>query len=253
LAQDKHAPPDGYIRPSEAVTILASKIFGGLGRPEPVKIIKRQLDARVRFGPWRKEAAKCLREAVTKGENSLPLYIWNRSARNAAAGSVVERVPREVAGRLIPIRGGLPDNPYRVSVSFLESLIDDSSLWDAFQAGLLHEERAGVLLLKSEEFETWSDRERARGKWPSQRSSKKPKRGRPSRMNGALRNLILGAVNEGSWTAKQGVKALGRYLEGSGRIVPSHDTLGRLVDHLFLETGNPALRREKRRSCHQGG
>jgi hypothetical protein len=241
------ATPEGYLRPSEAARILASGIFGGGKRPELVSKFKAEFPgARIHSGPQREQAAERLMDAVTKGE--LPLYIWNRSARNVAPNSSVDHVPVKIARRLRPNRGGLPDYPYRVSTTLIDSLREHPTLLAAFQGGLMGHKRAGAFLLSNEEFRAWYERERSRGKWPSQRSSIKPRRGRRSSTNEALISLVVEAVNEGKWAADQGTKALCRLLEGSGHAVPSHDTMHRLIDRLFIETGIEALRRKRRRS-----
>jgi hypothetical protein len=236
--------PEGYIRISDAVRLLTQGMYGNLPRPHPINELKRKHGlSRLRFGPRREHAARELSEAANRGE--LTIYIW-------APPAGPEQVPLKVVQRLFRARAGLTDHPYRISLSLLRSTQLQPALFAAFQGMLAEsegwEERAGVLLVKEAEFQAWYRRERVRGKWPSQCAYAKPKRGRPTRGGEGLRNIVLGAVEDSSWNSGQGVRALARMLGERGCSVPSHDTLERLVDKLFRETGNPAFLRKERRS-----
>jgi hypothetical protein len=108
--------------------------------------------------------------------------------------------------------------------------------------------KAGVLVVEVAEFHAWYHSERERGKWPSQRSRAKPRQGRATKQTDALRNSVLAMVHDGKWNAETDTIAeLGKLLGGPRKIdVPSVDTLARLVDNLFKETGEPGLHRKLR-------
>jgi hypothetical protein len=57
-------------------------------------------------------------------------------------------------------------------------------------------------------------------------------------------------VEDERWRADKPITLLRHLLTASiGPAIPSDDTLARLVDNLFRETGEPGLRRNRRRSA----
>lgn len=71
----------------------------------------------------------------------------------------------------------------------------------------------------------------------------KKKEGRPSQQTDGLRNAVAAIMQEGKITTAE----LRRRLVSSGRTdVPSEDTLARVVDELYRETGEARFRRRKR-------
>ena len=78
-------------------------------------------------------------------------------------------VPVSVLARLITTRGSLPDHPIRPTIKTAEG--DEKLL------GLL---TVGVLVIRASDFDVWYRSDRAKGKWPSQRSRLKLGGGRVS-------------------------------------------------------------------------
>ena len=135
-------------------------------------------------------------------------------------------VPVPVVKRLIASRGSLPDHPIRPS---MQTAKGNEKLYALLVVG--------SLVVRASDFDVWYQSERAKGRWPSQRSKEK-KNGRPTRQTEALGNAVLALVNDLKWNGKDGITTLHRLLVASGRSdVPSQDTLARLVDHLYRETG----------------
>lgn len=100
----------------------------------------------------------------------------------------------------------------------------------------------GLLIVRKSEFDAWYQREHRKGKWPSQRGKSK-KEGRPSHQTDGLRNAVAAIMQEGKIT----IAELRRRLVSSGRTdVPSEDTLARVVDELYRETGEARFRRHRR-------
>lgn len=106
------------------------------------------------------------------------------------------------------------------------------------------------LVVREVDFRRWLRSERRKGRWPSQgRAYATPKRnpvGRPRKLNPALKVAILSAGQENTWNGARPISELHRFLVSRGVNVPSVDTLARLVDALFAETGEPWLRRRRR-------
>jgi hypothetical protein len=141
-----------------------------------------------------------------------------------------------VLARLTTTRGSLPNHPIRPSIKTAEG--DEKLL------GLL---TVGVLVIRASDFDVWYRSERAKGKWPSQRSRLKIGGGRPTKQAGRVRNAVMGLVRDGKWSSKVSIAKLHRLLIASGDIeVPSPDTLARLVDQLHAETGEAEFFRAKR-------
>jgi hypothetical protein len=213
---------------SGAVSMLVKGMFAGLHQPKPLHKIKLDYQkAPVIFGPWREQAHQRVRRAAVTGQ--LPVYVKPLSG----PGLII--IPPDVIGRLITVRGGLPDRPVRPTMKVAGG--------DGQLLGML---QTGTLVVCGKEFASWYRKERRKGQWPSQRS-KKEKRGsgRPTKMTTALRREVADVLRERGHAS---VAELRRILAASGRRdVPSVDTLERLVDQLHRETGEPHFFRAKRR------
>jgi hypothetical protein len=139
----------------------------------------------------------------------------------------------EVLKRLIAPRGGIPDHAVRPS---LKAAGGNNQL-----LALLVK---GILLVSKKEFDNWYRSQRSKRRWASQRLTKRRSGGRPSVQTEALRSAIFSILLEN----KLSIAELRRRLLGAGQMgVPSSDTLERLVDQLYRETGEKNLRRIKRR------
>jgi hypothetical protein len=237
--------PSGYLLVSDAVNILAQGMWGGYGRPNPVAAYKRlraRRDDSVTFGPRKEKAAKRIRAVAIAGK--LQVYaIANLRQSPEATTLVVPKVydveivsvPTSVLERLITWRGGLPDQALRATI---KTTGGDEKLLALLNRGV------GLLAFREQEFLKWYRRERAKGRWPSQKSKRKPSGGRPSKQSEALKNAIGRLVREKLWRAKDGIPKLRRILVDARRAdVPSVYTLRRLVMSMFVETGDSALRR----------
>jgi hypothetical protein len=223
--------PEGFLRFSVAVDLLAQGIWGGLQRPIPVQKFKWQYKKiSVGFGPWKEKAGQCLRSAAIDGK--VPVYVFGTPQSEIGDLSPeITLVPVIALRRLIPIRGSLPDHP-RAS---MKAAGGDGKLFRSLNTGLL--------LVRRSEFDAWYQRERAKRRWPSQRSTSKRRDGRPSVQTDDLRTAVINAMRE----RKTSIAALRRRLVGSGRAdIPSLDTLERLVDQLYRETGEAEFFRMKR-------
>jgi hypothetical protein len=230
--------PPGFILFSDAVSRLANGMFGGLQRPAPVVAMKGfHRTASIGFAEWREQAGQDLTNSTMKG--TLTVYVIAKPrvpTRDSSSEAVIAPIPINVLSRLIASRGSLPDHPIRPS---LKTTHGDSQLWALLTAG--------VLVVREREFMRWYRSERARGKWPSQRSRLKRGGGRPTKQTEAMRSAILGFVHEGTWSGKDSIAKLHRLLINSGRTdVPSPDTVARFVDQLRRETGEPGFLRRMR-------
>src|SRR6516162_780232 len=236
--------PDGFLRFSDAINRLDEGMWGGLRGPAPVRAIKRiEKRASIGFGPWREQAGQRLTAEVKKGR--LAVYVFaepqalfkkSHSGRTLAAGTGA----RDRAGdRSCPAYNHArepPDHPIRPSIKTAEG--DEKLL------GLL---TVGVLVIRASDFEVWYRSERAKGKWPSQRSRLKISGGRPTKQTEPVRNAVIGLVRDGKWSGKISIAKLHRLLiASSDDKVPSPDTLARLVDQLHAETGEAEFFRVKR-------
>lgn len=265
-----------FIQLSDAAHRLERGIWGGLPKPAPLQAIKssdlrggsvvfdlRGVGGRKRklrsllawgeeknrkfvirpghrkvgslgFGPWREEAGKLLRTAVIQGKFGVYVSPVGAAAIKKCRPELL-KVPCDTLRRMIPQRGSLPDHTVRPSLKLAGG---DEKVFDLL--------RNGVLLVHTKEFEDWYRSERANGKWPSQRS--KRRKGRPSKQTDGLTTAVMTLMRE----QKTSIPELRRRLIALGRTeVPSLDTLGRLVDRQYRETGEPALRRTKRFRCRR--
>lgn len=231
--------------PSEATEVLRQRMFGNLERPDPVVEARQKLPSlRVSFLPWREEAAERILDGARRGE--LSVWVWRE-------GQAPILLASSIVGRLITVRGGLPDFPFRVP-------------WKLVKEGLATEQLCvtlenGVLILDRNEFSAWCEKQHRRQIWPSQEAEArrrasspqeqnvKPRRGRPSRRTETVRNAVLALIEDGVWDAReQTVEGLCRLLRSRSCLeVPSRDTVRRLVDDLFREKGKIRLQRVVRR------
>jgi hypothetical protein len=232
--------PADFLPLSRAIDRLANGMWGGLQRPEPVASIKQeQKKLSLGFGPWREKAGRRLRAAAEKGK--LVIYVLAirpvRSEDHSLTACSPEKiepvaVPVNVVKRLIASRGSLPDHPIRPSI---ETADGNQKLFALLTVGLL--------VVRTSDFDVWYQSERAKGRWPSQRSKLKIN-GRPTKQTDPLRNAVLALVHDHKWSGKDPISALHRMLIASGYSeAPSQDTLARLVDHLHRETGEVGLLR----------
>jgi hypothetical protein len=217
--------PNSFLRLPEAVAVLIRGMYATFQQPKPVHKIKLDHQkASVVFGPWKEHAAQRIRAAVCDGE--LPLYVRS----NADLQPVL--LHPNVIGRLMAVRGGLPEHPIRPS---LKTVYGDTRLLKLLSSGRL--------LLCRHDFEAWYKSERRKGRWPSQRLRNKRRGGRPSKITASLRKAVADALGK----RRGSIAELRRRLIASGRTdVPSADTLERLVDQLHRETGRPEFYRFKR-------
>jgi hypothetical protein len=235
--------PDGFLRFSDAISRLAEGMWGGLRRPKSIQAIKRiEKKASIGFGPRRERAGQCLTAAVTKGKLAVyvlaePRAIENRAlARRSPREWAPVTVPASVLARLRTTRGSLPDHAIRPSIKTAEG--------DVKLLGLL---TVGVLNIRARDFDAWYRSERAKGKWPSQRSRLKIASGRPTKQVERVRKAVIELVHDGKWSGKASIAKLHRLLIASGGFeVPSPDTLARLVEQLHAETGEAEFFRAKR-------
>jgi hypothetical protein len=235
--------PKEFLRISCAVNRLSDGMWGSLPRPNPVVAIKQdQKKLSLGFGPWRVRAGRRLRAAAEKGK--LVIYVLAKPQVRSEDQGLTEcspqkiepvAVPATVVKRLIGSRGSLPDRLIRPSMQTAEG---NQKLFALLTVGLL--------AVRASDFDVWYQSERAKGRWPSQRSKEK-KNGRPTRQTEALGNAVLALVNDLKWSGKDGVTTLHRLLVASGHSdVPSQDTVARLVDQLHRETGDMKLLRVTR-------
>jgi hypothetical protein len=235
--------PADFLPLSHAVNRLADGMWGGLPRPEPIAAIKRvHKKLSLGYGPWREKAGRRLRAAARRGK--LAIYVLAKPQVQSATDNLPDcppeqiepfAVPVTVVKRLIASRGSLPDHPIRLSIKTAGG-----------NEKLLALLTVGNLAVQASDFDLWYQSERAKGRWPSQRSKLKIN-GRPTKQSEPLRNAVLALVNDLKWNSKDRITTLHRLLVASGRSdVPSRDTVARLVDQLHRETGDMRLLRVTR-------
>jgi hypothetical protein len=219
-----------YLLISKAVERLESGMFGGaVTRSEPVKAVKDKAPRlSVGFGPQREAAASVILKATLAAD--LSVHVITRPTAEGSCRWLV--VPADVLQCFPRVRGGLPDHLVRQPISLLRNKSIAPDLFAALSASALHLQRA--------EFEAWYNNQKGLRRWPSQRTSKKPRRGRPSMQTDHILNLIKALVAEEKWAAPDGIAKLVELLASKG--APSRNTLRRVVDQLYLETGNPKYR-----------
>ena len=229
--------PNGFLRFSDGVNRLTEGMWGGLRQPFPVRRVRRTFkNVSVIFCPWREQAGRRLTVAAIAGE--LPVYLFPASnpPPNAPAEILYSiRKPimlsTELLKSLVTTRNTFPDHPIQSKASMR---IAGELYW------LL---KAGMMLLRAQEFDIWYRKDRAKGRWPSQ-TPRGTKIGRASVGTQELKTAIIVALRK----RKSGMAELRRRLLADGRNdVPSPDTLARLVDQLHRETGEPKLLRKRSR------
>jgi len=240
--------PTGFILLSRAVTRLESGMWGGeIDRPSLVaKLQSMYRGLSVSFGPRRDKAAIRVADAATNSE--IPVYLCALVTGDDQASSVgvprhfqPPRVPPDILQLMMRVRGGLPDRPVATAqrAAFLKNLPPE----------LREIISSGVLVVNETDFQKWYDEEYGKRAWPSQRTSKKMRLGRPRVQNDAgLRRRICNLARDGEWDArKDTISELSRLLDSHplGKMA-SPNTLTKIVDDLFVETSLAALHRRKR-------
>lgn len=215
---------------SEAVARLEAGMFGGgFKRPEPIEAAKKIYPgASIGWGLHKQEAAAAVDAAIMAGDLSVNVCTASSADRK---GRPIQ-VPLEVLGRLIRIRGGLPDRAIRPPVHLLR----DNSVPSELFAALC----SSAMFLQQHEFNAWYKKQKSRARWQSQRSSNKPRIGRPSKQTDELLTSIRARVAEESWSAADGIAKLAKLLASKG--APHRNTLRRAVHELYIETGDPKYR-----------
>jgi hypothetical protein len=159
-----------------------------------------------------------------------------------------EHLPSKVVELIIPVRGGLPDNPTRVTRS------------PSVCSLMLRRIENGSLVVNAREFESWYKAERRRKRWPPQKGGEAPRRrGRPPTDN-IWEGWIKAIVEKGLWSAQQPVADLLRLIERNADSLwlqagkdapPKKDAISQIVNRIFDETGDDRFRRQKRRSSRK--
>jgi hypothetical protein len=227
---------------SKAVARLEAGMFGGgLKRPEPVEAAKRPEPVKAAKKPYRKKsyrrasigwslqrqrAAALVDAAIMSGDLSVQVDLAEDGAHRML------QVPLQTLGRLVRTRGGLPDHAIRP----MAILPRDNLVTPELLAAL----SKSAMYLRGSEFDAWYNRLKSRGRWASQRPSKAPRIGRPSKQTAELRTSIIARVEEGSWSGAEPVARLVRLLALRG--APLRNTVKRAVDQLYIETGDPRYR-----------
>ena len=219
---------DGQLLPlSAAVAILMRGMFGGFPQAKPVHKIKRDYRKALSFSGHGRNT-----------RNSV--FEWRRlwescpSTRRVVYDPAPLLVPPDVIARLVIIRGGLPGHPNRPTLKIVGG-----------NGHLLRVLQTGTLLVREKEFVSWYKAKRRRNRWPSQRSSKKGRgAGRLTKMTAALQR---GSRSTSRIQKRQRCPAPSDSTRIRPLEVPSVDTLERLLDQLYRETGDPRFFRAKRR------
>jgi hypothetical protein len=237
-------PPPGYVTISESVNRLEKGMFAQLPRPVLVHEVKKHpdigRDASIGFGPWRDQAAKSIRDAAIAGHLMVCCAIVDES-RAVDEGSI-DSVPKEALKLVIPVHSGLPD--YAVHVYRPQP-------GSSISSRLLAKLRKSIMLLSRVEFDAWYEAERRKTNWPAQSQSKAAKVGRP-RAGELVPNRVRRLVEQNKWSATAPITALQRLLmEMTPLEIVSDDSLARIVDRLFLHTGDSRFQRHKRRSSRK--
>ena len=233
---NQHQLPQGYLRLSDAMERLSVGVWGGLKR---ATILRGHTRGPPAYGRWREYSAERITNALLNGQ--LKVFVVAEPQLESEESSppppptkdpVV--VPTDVLERLISWRNAMPDHVLRPTLKTAGN-----------NEQLLVLLTVGILVVQEEEFKRWYKLERARYKWPSQRSSTRPRRGRPMKRD-AIRNNVETLIEEGQWRASDGFSKLRRLLLSSHcPYVPSVDSLQRLIDRMHTETGKPQLFRPK--------
>jgi hypothetical protein len=215
---------------SEAVARLEAGMFGGaIQQPETVKAAKKFYPgASIGLGLHKEKAASVLNAAIVAGD--LTVHVFTLS--NTDRGSRPLQVPLGVLNRLLKVRGGLPDRAIIPPVNLLRDISVHSELFVALSNS--------AMFLPQGEFKAWYERHKSRRRWPSQRESKKPRTGRPSKQNDQLLTSIRARVAEKAWSAPDGIAKLVGLLATHG--APNRNLVRRAVQRLSEETGDSQCR-----------
>jgi hypothetical protein len=223
------------LRISEAVARLEAGMYGSFNRPEQIVKIKTfEPRLSVGSGDRKQHAAALIDVAISTGD--LPVYVLADSPGAQAAQTLLQ-VPLGILSQMIRIRGGLPDHAIRA-----ERFRDKAPVSKELLGALTH----SALYVPRDAFDSWYKSARSKRNWPSQRSSKKSRTGRPSKQSDGLRHSIIAFVNEGKWSAQQNsLASLMRLLEAKGE-APSRQTIQRMLDQLYRENGDDRYRTGRR-------
>ncbi|MBN9000861.1 MAG: hypothetical protein J0H75_01910 [Rhizobiales bacterium] len=213
---------------------LEAGMYGSFNRPEQiVKIKKVEPRLSVGSGDRKQHAAALIDEAIGTGD--LPVSVLAGSAGDQ--GQVPLQIPLPILAQMIRTRGGLPDRAIRP-----EGIPDKAKVPKELLAALKH----SALYVPHYAFDRWYKSARSKRNWPSQRSSKKSRTGRPSKQNDGLRHSIIAFVNEGKWSAQQNsLASLMRLLEAKSE-APSRQTVARMLEQLYREKGDDRYRTGRR-------
>jgi hypothetical protein len=207
------------------VGMYAVNEYGSHHQPEPIaKIKKSEPRFAVGWGAQKEDAAERIYQAIVHGK--LSVFVLPTSTDQAHRPHL--QVPLGVLKRMIRARGGLPDRAIQPMRIFAKEPITAE-----LSAALSQSD----LYLRRSEFDAWYEETRKKRNWPSQRSSCKPRTGRPSRQSD-LHNPIIVLVNEGQWSAEKNSTAdLVKLLKSKG-VTASRQTVERTVKQLHRETGD---------------
>jgi hypothetical protein len=243
-ANDGKSSP-AYLRYSDAMAYLAKGMSGGMSRPRILNKPKKEFpNLSIGFGPWSERAGRRLADALINHE--LPAYIA-LEYHDRVANSGHESDPSEPHRIVV-----LPKNFLKGEIPTSRGVLSDHLIRPTHKkakANAINFEllKTGILLVRKDEFIIWYRTERAKGKWPSQRTRSKPSNGRPSKQTAQLRKAILNHVDAGRWDGSQKITVLYKLLRREQSNLPSTDTLCRAVDQLYAELGDARLRRKKQR------
>jgi hypothetical protein len=241
--EEKQAP-DGYLSLREIENSLDRRMWARIGRAALVEQVRRDAKQtnkrRIGFGARRDRVAASLQAAFFAGK--LTLYVAADESRFRERFKQVPSwakepmpVPKELLGHVF-VKGRLSGT---LAIRPSRKLIRNDQLF-----ALLN---CGHLVVRESDYKRWGRSEHRKRRWPSQNTSHVRPVGRPKKLNIRLRNAILEFTREQVWNGKQhSIAKLHRLLQEKGSDVPSDDTLVRVVDELFAETGEPGLRRRHR-------
>ena len=217
-------------------------MFGGsIKRPEPVPGIEKMgTRYSVGSGARRQKAALAIQKAIMAGALEVNVF----ASAIGAGGSVRWlRVPVNVLKWLPKVRGSLPDRPVRPPLNLFRDKAIAPDLLAALSFSELH--------LSRPQYSAWYQREKNKGRWPSQREGKRTRIGSPSKIAPKLLKLIRDSVAEGAWDARNGIAPLVKLLLSKGAPNSNRFLVRRAVQQLFEETGDPAYRIVPRKRAKQ--
>jgi hypothetical protein len=239
--------PEGYLTLLEVQNSLIRGIWAGIGRAELAAETARKADAtgksRLGFGPRHDRVQAVLKKACLSGK--LKLYVAvddSRCDKRLRAVPAWPKKPVPLPENLlehvfITVDGRMPAN---FAIRPRREAVGSDRMFALLQCG--------QIVLRESEFRRWLKPERRKRKWPSQRALANVRRGvgRPRKQAIRLKILILGLAREGAWDGRRPLMELHRMLAEKMESLPSVDTIGRVVDEAFAETGAPELRRRRR-------